>query len=394
MSWATAKLSDVATIERNGVDPKNIVSDTFYLGLENIESGGRIIGAQTVSKGDLASTKFRFSPDHILYGKLRPYLAKIALPDFNGICSTDILPVRPGPGVEKHYLAHFLRQPSMVDFAASRSSGANLPRLSPKTLADFVIPIPPLAEQERIAAILDKADALHRLRQCAIDQLTVLGQAIFQEMFGSPIANERGWKIEKLKDLSTRICSGSTPAGGKKVYVDEGVAFLRSQNVWRRKIELDDIVYIDEATHKRMSKTSLQKGDILITKTGRINTENSSLGRAALFTGEDGSANINGHVYLIRTKDEVLEEFVEYILAMPEYRDYIRRVCVGGIDKRQINKIHIDEFPIIYPPIKEQKTFLQRLSEVEAQKGRAIAQSKRYVDLFLSLQQRAFKGEL
>ena len=86
-----------------------------------------------------------------------------------------------------------------------------------------------------------------------------------------------------------------------------------------------------------MQKTSLKSGDILITKTGRINTENSSLGRAAMFLGEDDSANINGHVYLIRLKPEVLKEFVLYIMTSLEYREYIRSVCVGGIDKRQID---------------------------------------------------------
>lgn len=143
-----------------------------------------------------------------------------------------------------------------------------------------------------------------------------------------------------------------------------------------------------------MSKSSLKNKDILMTKTGRINTENSSLGRAALFLGEDDSANVNGHVYLIRLQKEVLHEFVVFILTMKEYRDYIRSVCVGGIDKRQINKEHLEEFPIIIPPISVQKEFVKQLKLIQQQKDKAIEAVKHSADLFNTLSQKAFSGEL
>ena len=113
---------------------------------------------------------------------------------------------------------------------------------------------------------------------------------------------------------------------------------------------MEDIVYISNDTHASMKRSSLKNGDILMTKTGRINTENSSLGRAALYVGEDDKANVNGHVYFIRLKPEVNNKFILRILVSVEYRDLIRRVCVGGIDKRQLNKEHIENFPIICPP--------------------------------------------
>ncbi len=142
---------------------------------------------------------------------------------------------------------------------------------------------------------------------------------------------------------------GIHPKGGSENYVEEGITFFRSQNVWKDRLEMDDIAYIDADTHASMKRSSLKHGDILMTKTGRINTENSSLGRAALYMGEDDMANVNGHVYFIRLKAEVNNKFVLRILVSPEYRDLIRSVCVGGIDKRQLNKEH-EEFPIICPP--------------------------------------------
>src|SRR4051794_26719236 len=91
------RLGDVATIERLSVAPSEIREGELYVGLENIKSGGDFNGVAAVSNGQLASNKFRFSAAHVLFGKLRPYLAKVARPDFSGICSTDILPIRPGP---------------------------------------------------------------------------------------------------------------------------------------------------------------------------------------------------------------------------------------------------------------------------------------------------------
>lgn len=184
-------------------------------------------------------------------------------------------------------------------------------------------------------------------------------------MFGDPINNPMGWEVKKLKSISTKILSGNTPKGGSEVYVDEGIMFFRSQNVWKNKLVLDDIAYIDKETHNKMLKSSLKNRDILMTKTGRINTKNSSLGRAAMFTGEDDSANINGHVYLIRLQEGEINEFVLFILTTNEYRDYIRSVCVGGIDKRQINKEHLEEFPIIYPPIELQTQFADFVNQVD-----------------------------
>jgi restriction endonuclease S subunit len=131
-----------------------------------------------------------------------------------------------------------------------------------------------------------------------------------------------------------------------------------------------------------------------MTKTGRINTDNSSLGRAALFLGKDNSANINGHVYLIRLAKNQAHEFVLQILISEQFKDLIREVCVGGIDKRQLNKNHLEEFPIIYPPIELQHQFIKMFQSIESQKiaaAKSASYSNRYFD---SLIQKAFKGEL
>jgi len=105
----TAKLGKVARIDRTSVNADSIKSGTSYLGLEHIASGGMILETRSVVEGELKSSKYQFSSDHVLYGKLRPYLAKIAAPNFAGVCSTDIIPILPGPELDRTYLLFYLR---------------------------------------------------------------------------------------------------------------------------------------------------------------------------------------------------------------------------------------------------------------------------------------------
>ena len=224
------------------------------------------------------------------------------------------------------------------------------------------------AEQISICKKLDILQGIIKTRKRELQLLDELIKARFVEMFGDAVANPKKWPVKKLKDLSVQINSGNTPKGGSENYVDEGIAFFRSQNVWKNRLEMEDIAYIDAKTHANMKRSSLKHGDILMTKTGRINTENSSLGRAALYLGEDDMANVNGHVYFIRLKPGVSNMFVLRILVSPEYVDLIRGVCVGGIDKRQLNKEHIEDFPIICPPTDMVNEYVKFVCQVDKSK--------------------------
>ena len=246
-------------------------------------------------------------------------------------------------------------------------SGACMPNIKKSDLGNFILEYEQdETRQEEVVEVLEKCELLIEDYKKKLDLLDEAVRARFVEMFGDPVLNEKSWQVIKLGELCSKICSGNTPKGGSNNYKKEGIMFFRSQNVWKNRLELDDIVYIDEATHERMKETSLNYGDILITKTGRINTENSSLGRSALFLGKNDSANINGHVYLVRINSELVNRnFVLQILISPQYRDLIRRVCVGGIDKRQLNQNHIYDFPIIVPPLELQNQFASFVQEID-----------------------------
>ena len=270
------------------------------------------------------------------------------------------------------YLAYAIqnKQPEMQDVA----NAPVVPILNKTQFSDIEINLPSLTEQEEIVGKLNAVSRLIALRKAQLAKLDQLVKSRFIELFGEPIANQKKLPVKPLKEISTLITNGNTPKGGSENYAENGIIFLRSQNVWRNNIVLDDVAYIDDETHESMKKSSVHHKDILITKTGRINTENSSLGRAALYLGADDSANINGHVYLVRLDDTVVPEYVVTILTGEAYRRYIRKVCVGGIDKRQINLDQVEEFPIILPPKEQQEKFATFVNQIDKSKS-AIQQS-------------------
>ena len=285
------------------------------------------------------------------------------------------------------FFYYFMRNIKMELLAESTT----VPSVRKSRLEAYEIDIPSLDEQKIIEGKLTILSKVINLKEKQLLKLDELVKARFVEMFGDPVLNDKSWQVIKLGELCSKICSGNTPKGGSDNYKKEGIMFFRSQNVWKNRLELDDIVYIDEATHERMKETSLNYGDILITKTGRINTENSSLGRSALFLGKNGSANINGHVYLVRINSELVNRnFVLQILISPQYRDLIRRVCVGGIDKRQLNQNHIYDFPIIVPPLELQNQFASFVEEIDKSRSRIQKSLEASQELFDSLMQEYF----
>ncbi|HEY9170438.1 MAG TPA: restriction endonuclease subunit S [Lutibacter sp.] len=303
--------------------------------------------------------------------------------------------------VNENYFKFYFETPHYKNTISQLAEGANINNLKTEHFDNLEIYLPPLPQQQKIANILDAADALRQNNKALVAKYDELTQALFLNMFGDPVSNPKGWNVKKLKEISTKIHSGNTPKGGSEVYVEEGITFFRSQNVWKNRLVYEDIAFIDQPTHDKMMKSSLNHRDILMTKTGRINTENSSLGRAAMYLGEDDKANVNGHVYLIRLKKGIINEFVLHILTTKEYRGHIRSVCVGGIDKRQLNKDHIENFPIINPPIELQNQFAERVALIEEQKTIAQKGLEKSETLFNSLLQKAFlpagrqgKGEL
>lgn len=245
-----------------------------------------------------------------------------------------------------------------------------VPIINKTDFSKIQIPIPPKSTQLSIVSELDKINELIRLKKEQLKDYDNLAQSIFYEMFGDPVENDKGWEVKKLGELCDKISNGYNAKLEEDTYKSEGIMYFRCQNVWRNYFDHSDLVYIDEDTNQKMKSSSLKHNDFLITKIGRINTENSSLGRVSLYEGEDDKANLSGNLCFARLKkDAAVHKFILYILISNQFRNYIRRTTVGGIDKRALNVRQISSFPIISPPLPLQQLFAQRIEQIEHQKS-------------------------
>ena len=376
-------LRNVAQIERDIVDPSAIEDGTLYVGLENIESGGRFVGVRPVDAGELLSSKFSFTPRHLLYGKLRPYLAKIARPEFDGICSTDILPVLPGHNLDRSYLAWLLLSPHMVAQASSRATGANLPRLSPNALAELTIPLPSLHEQRRIAEILDKADALRVKRREILAQLDTLTQSIFLDMFGDPATNPKGWPYSRLGDVTDFYAGSTLPAGDAFNGQADGYFLLKvsDMNLAGNKVYLESCQ--QWSAEPGAASSTCPAGSVVIPKRGGAIGTNKK--RIAV-----RPSVLDPNLMAIWPRPDLIELSFLY--------SWLLRLDLASITSGssvpQLNKRDLDPLSIPVPPLEAQREFSHKFGAMEGVvmlHDRALSVCD---TLFAALQHGAFQGEL
>ncbi|HEX5359674.1 MAG TPA: restriction endonuclease subunit S [Fluviicoccus sp.] len=197
------------------------------MNLDQIESdSGRILSRLMVTPKALGPSTYPFEKGTVLYSKLRPYLNKVVVADADGYATTELVPLKCDTGrVFPEYLAYFLRSSEFLNFANTVVAGAKMPRMVMSEFWAYKVPLPPLPEQRRIAAILDKADALRAKRREALAQLDKLAQAIFLEMFGDPAVNPKAWPIKKLIELG-KVSTGGTPPSAREGMFGGDIPFI------------------------------------------------------------------------------------------------------------------------------------------------------------------------
>ncbi|MDB9494049.1 restriction endonuclease subunit S [Spirulina major CS-329] len=383
--WKQSTLDKVATIERLSIQPDSIKEGTKYIGLENINRGGNIKDFSIVMNGDIASSKFQFTESHILYGKLRPYLKKISRPSFLGVCSTDILPIKPSESIDKNYLFYYLRQEILVNLATTRSTGVNLPRISPKILAKFPIVYPPLEEQKRIAAILDKADGVRRKRREAIRLTEELARSLFLDMFGDPATNPKGWDVVKLEELTNRPITYGILKPGE--HNKNGIPMLRIQDLEDGTVKTSGLHCVSQKLSDQYNRTILKGGEILVSLVG-------TLGTVGVVPKELYGANIHRNLGLIDVRSDLINpRFIASYLIFSGVSSFLKRRTKGGVQSL-FNLSDLRELPVFLPSRKLQEefdTFYQKHDLFYARSQKFKQQSE---NLFNSLLQRAFRGDL
>ncbi|BAY37657.1 restriction modification system DNA specificity domain protein [Nostoc sp. NIES-2111] len=161
------------------------------------------------------------------------------------------------------------------------------------------------------------------------------------------------WALIRLGNLVEKLGAGSTPLGGKNVYVDDGVKFLRSQNVWNDGLNLEEVAYITSEIHQKMSGTVVEAGDILLNITG------ASIGRCAVVPDDFDEGNVSQHVSIIRLINKDLRHYLHLCLISSLIQNQIMEVQVG-ISREGLSMNRLKDFLIPVPPLAEQKRIVEK----------------------------------
>lgn len=332
------------------------------------------LGCTEIFEGDCLISRL---PDPIGRACIIPKL------DCRMITAVDCTILRFEQSINSKFFIYYSRSCKYQKDIDNKTTGTTRKRISRKNLECIKIPVPPIEEQQRIVTELDLLSSIIEKQKAQLKELDTLAQSIFYDMFGDPIDNNKNWEIKSLGCISEKIANGYNAKLEDDTYKTEGIMYFRCQNVWRNRFDYSDLVYIDENTNKLMKSSSLKHNDLLITKIGRLYTENSSLGRVSLYEGEDDEANLSGNLCFIRLKKTVCPKFILYILISEQFRGYIRRTTVGGIDKRALSTKQIEQFPIILPPLSLQQQFADKIQSIESQKSaitKSIAETQKLFD--------------
>ena len=186
MEWPVVPFTEFAKIDGNMTTDYEKYADYPHIGIDSIEKGtGALKGYRTVREDGVISGKYIFTPQHIIYSKIRPNLNKVALPDFEGLCSADAYPILPNhSNCNRVFLAIALRSEYFLEYILQFSSRTNLPKVNRKEITGFRMPLPPLKLQEQFAAFVEQTDKSKVAVQKALDEAQLLFDSLMQKYFG------------------------------------------------------------------------------------------------------------------------------------------------------------------------------------------------------------------
>lgn len=373
-------LSDLVEVARNVIAPEEIPEATTYVGLENISGETGEIERKEVGVGELKSAKFHFTKHHLLYGKLRPNLRKVARPAFSGICSTDILPLLPGEEVDRGFLYHWLRRPEIVAAVSAQASGVNLPRISPKHLLELRIALPSLTEQRRIAALLDRADAMRRKREESRRLVDELLQSVFLEMFGDSVRNDRGWDIRTIGEVC--LVRGGKRLAKNSHYSESPTPFryIRATDIRDGRINESGLLYLSPEVQQGIARYTVSEGDVVLTIAGTI-------GEIAAVPAALAGANLteNAARLTIRNRGLCDPTFLAELLRQPAVQGGLRSET-GQVTIQKLALFRVERVVVPFPPIAIQRKFAACVNGIRLSANRLDRVVALSVDLCASLQ--------
>lgn len=186
-NWKSCNLNDLVYIDRKNISVNELKSNAYrYIGLEHIEkdTGKILIDLENNFNVDLKSNKYYFTNEHVLYGKLRPYLNKVALPTCDGVCSTDIFPIMPRKNISnKYFIKYLMSSPYFVQITSLKTSGANLPRIGTKALELIKVICPDIELQNQFAAKVQEIEEYIKSQQAELENAKTMFQSLLHHSF-------------------------------------------------------------------------------------------------------------------------------------------------------------------------------------------------------------------
>lgn len=392
--WETSKLGEIFDIARGG-SPRPI--DDYITDDPNGVNWVMISDA-TESGKYINSTKKRILPtgvkrsrmvrpgDFLLTNSMsfgRPYIMNTS-----GCIHDGWLVLSPKmQNASPDFFYHLLGSQFIFAEFERRAAGATVKNLNIDLVKSVGIPLPPLAEQRRIAEVLDKAEALRAKRRAAFAQLDSLTQSLFLDLFGDPATNPKGWPNLALGEV-VKLVGGF--AFKSENFAEEGKAIVRISNLTGDGIDLNGIARIPDDKLGNGVNYKIKPGDILIAMSGATTGK---IGIAPLELPEELYLNQRVGSYRIRDTSLIQREFLLELLRSIFYQRFLWQLAAGAAQPN-VSGTQLESASIPLPPISLQHEFARRITAVEKLKTAQRAALAELDALFASLQHRAFRGEL
>ena len=269
------------------------------------------------------------------------------------------------------------------------NKSAAVPGLNREDAYEQQIPFPPLPEQQRIAAILEKADRLRRLRRYALELSGTYLQSVFLEMFGDPVTNPKGWDICSLRSISLKFSDGPFGSNLKtEHYTSLGIRVLRLQNIGIGQLIDDDKAYISETHFATLDKYRCIPGDIIVGTLGDPNL------RACILPSSVSIALNKADCVQIRVNpDEAVAEYICWLLNLP-HTLFLATGMIHGQTRDRINMGRLAELEVPIPDLTLQQKYAQIVQKYERLHSQQREAERQAEHLFQTLLHKAFRGEL
>lgn len=350
--WKMVKFGDIAQNVAVRVDPADAKTDV-YVGLEHLDPS-TIHLRQWGHPSDVTGQKLAFKKGDVIFGRRRAYQRKLAVAEFDGICSAHAMVVRAKPKmILPEFLPFFLQSDMFMERAIEISVGSLSPTINWKTLKVQEFPLPSLGEQKRIAEILWAADEAVEKWRGIVSELKALIDRMRDGHFSAP-DNERSAPLGKWTELITK---GESPRWQGFEYIDSGVLFVTSENVLFGEYSPEPTKYIPPDFHEKLKRSQLKQGDVLVNLVG------ASIGRACVFDS-DCEANINQAVALIRCNQKSL--IPDYVLSFLLAPSNLRKLVGGSVNTARANISLTQLRDLRLPKIEvgDQKEFCQTIRAI------------------------------